>query len=407
MEFTVDFSELNLAGQLLERQGSHLDSLRNYGDTQLRIEPLDFGLILQVLHPINEAVVATAGFVTDCFGRVTQWSTEQMNRTLEGYLDADRDAHERFSSLMGVLGGPNLTYNDPRESFTQLGSAESQADADYGVEEQSAVSIVNTKTKMEDIGESATSLVTDTFDSVVDRGTTYTSRAGVSERTDPSSYLVVPDPGDDPGGELRANAGVILGGVDWVAEQIFGKSILEEYIYKPFGGDWHVISRTASAWEYGARFHEELAANYSGLPTQMQSWTGIASVAFQAAMTAFAAAAHGLNLAYLTVSDIADKIASIARSACATIAGLLRKLANKLTRMALEASVPVAGWVVAAVEGVILVGDVIAYLNRIVEIINQLLDAVADFIEGKERLVRASLLVEDLLNNVVNRAVAA
>lgn len=407
MEFTVDFSELNLAGQLLERQGNHLDTLRNYTDSQLRIEPLDFGLILQVLYPINEAVVATAGFVTDSFGQVTRWSAEQMNQTLERYVEADRGAHERFSKLMGVLGGPNLTYSDPRESFTQLGSAESQADGDYGVEEASSVSIVNTKIAIEEIADSATSLVTDTYDSVVERGTTYTSRAGVSERTDPSSYLVAPDPGDDPGGELRANAGLILGGVDWIAEQIFGKSILEEYVYKPFGGDWHSLNRASSAWNHGGRFHAELAANFSGLPTQMQTWTGIASAAFQTAMAAFAAASQGLNLAYLTVSGMVGTIATISRTVCSLIATALRKIANKLTRMALEASIPVAGWVVAAVEGAILVGEVIAALNLIVNLINMLLDAIADFIEAKERLVRASLLVEDLLNNVVNRVAAA
>lgn len=406
-DFTVDYSELNLAQQLLVRQHEHVTNLREYSDAQFRIDQFDFGLILQVFYPLNELAVSTANFVSDQFSHVIAWSAEQTTATLEAYLQADRAAHERFRSVMTQLGFPTTPYEDPAADFTTLGAAASSATADYGARDQSAISVVNLVNNAYTIGEDAAHLVGDTVTSAVDRLTTLGARGGVSERTNPSSYLVVPDPGDDPGGELRLNAGLILGGCDWVAEQIFGVSILEEYIYKPFGGDWHAIGRASAAWEHGSQFHMELAANFTGLPGQLISWTGLASAAFQTAVAALGAASYGLSTAYLAVSGMVGTLGSISKLICSLIATALRKISNKLMRMAIEASIPVAGWVVAAVEGVILVGEVLAAINLIVNLINMLLDAIIEFIAAKDRIVEASLLVEDLLTNIGNRAVSA
>ncbi len=407
MQYSVDFAEVNLAGQLLDRQARHLEQFRKYGDEQFRIDASEFGLILGVLYPINEAVVALAGVATEGFKRATSATAQLTNETLDAYLQTDEQAHAQFNQIMMALGGSATKYDDPRDSFTELGAAESQAGSDYGVEAKSALPFENTVPALEDIKEATASLVTTTYDEVVERATTYTSRAGVSERTDPASYLVVTDPGDDPGGELRAKAGVILGGLDWVAHKVVGKSILEEYVYKPFGGNWHAIDRTSSAWGHGARFHLELAANFAGLPTQLQSWTGIASGAFQVSMAAFAAASFRLNLAYEAVSGYVSIIGTISKLVCSEIAKKLREISHDLTALAIMAAVPVVGWAGALIKGVKTVDRIIKTLDLIVNLINLLLEAIAEFIEGKERVVQASLLIEDLVNNFANRAVAA
>ncbi|RAX22946.1 MULTISPECIES: hypothetical protein [unclassified Actinomyces] len=54
---------------------------------------------------------------------------------------------------------------------------------------------------------------------------------GIEEAQDASSYLVPPEPPTSEIDNMRWSAGVLLGSVDWVFEQLFGWSLLNDLIY--------------------------------------------------------------------------------------------------------------------------------------------------------------------------------
>ena len=58
----------------------------------------------------------------------------------------------------------------------------------------------------------------------------------VSESVDASSYLVTPVASANVMQDLRWSAGLLLGSVDWVFEQLAGYSMLEELTSKAVRG---------------------------------------------------------------------------------------------------------------------------------------------------------------------------
>src|SRR5699024_11708579 len=69
---------------------------------------------------------------SDLFKRATSATAQLTNETLDAYLQTDEQAHAQFNQIMMALGGSATKYDDPRDSFTELGAAESQAGSDYG-----------------------------------------------------------------------------------------------------------------------------------------------------------------------------------------------------------------------------------------------------------------------------------
>ena len=75
---------------------------------------------------------------------------------------------------------------------------------------------------------------------------------------------------------------------------------------------------------------------------------------------------------------------------------LLKKISEKLIRIAIEAAVPVVGWAAAAVETAILIQDIISYVRLAYVIIEGIVDAIDGFIAGKQQMLQTLGVVEDL-----------
>ncbi len=401
---TVNYEQLSQAEELLARQAEHSEAVRAYIQTHCRLQQSDFGLLLQVLFPVNELVVHIADQGLRRMEDLYKWTSHTMGTTVDGYVESDRIAYERSSALLKQLGVSTAPFVDPRGSVGRLGDATGSASTSYGQDPSHWHPTVNVITSTLNVGGAGGELVTGTVGTAVSRVHNWNSRGGVEERTDPQSYLVNPQHNVSFIQDLRWSAGVALGSIDWVAEQFLGVSVLEEYVFKPFGGDWEAMDRGSIAWSHCDKALTEAASNFTGLPGQLDEWTGRASAEFLGAMTVVGAATMGVAYAFGYASDLLDKVRLVAKLACGAIGALLKKISHKLMRIAIESAVPVAGWIVAAAEIALAVDDVIKWVRRILTLIEMILDAITEFIEAKEKIVEAFFAVEDLVSAGVRKA---
>lgn len=404
--FAVDYAQLHMAGQLLDRQVVHTQAVKQYINAQCRLDKSEFGWLLQMLHPLNEAVVDFGAQGVILVGNVASWAAENTKASLREYLAAEREAYEDAARVAEKLGTPPPAFPVSITDLPELGKAASQADPGYGTSGSAFhADIDQIITGFETAGDGI-ELVTGTASTGVDRLKNLTDRGGVVERTDPTSYLVPPEtPHENVVEELRFKAGIIIGSVDWAAELILGYSVLEEYIFKPFGGDWHAIGRASGAWTHGGRSLMEIGTNFSGLPGQADGWRGSAAEAFQLALAAMSSATVALSYAYDAVSGLVDLVATAAKLACSSIAAALSLLESLLLKIIPQLSIPVAGWITATATAILDIKKVLRVIRLINTAINLLMDAIAEFIAAKEKIVQAVFMAEDLANSAVTRAV--
>lgn len=398
----VDVGQLELAAQVLDRQADHCAATSRYLAEQCTIPAWDLGLLLQFLHPVNELVVNLAGDMEQALGRVATAGADATRGAAGDYVRMEDWAGEAVRSLVTQLGGGVSSgagaAGGADAGRPVLGPALESAPPGFATEPFAGHPLEDLVVNVVDLGERAVGLVADGVRAAGDRASLYGATGVVSERTDASSYLM-PMAAEQENWveEVRSKAGVIIGGVDWVAEQFLGISILEEYVLKPFAGDWHALGRASRSWSAAGTAMQSCAGNVAALPGQLTSWSGQGATAFHAGMTGLSggllAASRGLEC----VSGVVDKVATVAKLAAGGIATLLRKIANKLLRMAAEAAVPVVGWVAFAAEAAIMIGEIISWLGLITSLIGMIVDAISEAIAARETLMEVILVVEDLV----------
>lgn len=406
--FSVDYTQLSMAAELLDRQRDHSEKLKQYLDAQCRLEASSFGFLLQMLHPVNGLVVDTGKYGATLIGDASRWAGQNTRASLNSYLDADREAYAEANALLRQLGTGASPFPVSPSDFPRLGGAASSADADYGTSHSAKQLDFDYILTAADSASDGADLVSHTVATTVDRLSHLTGRGGVVERSDPSSYLVAPETKTDNFvEELRWNAGLILGSIDWVLDQILGYSVLEEYVLKPFGGDWQAIGRASAAWGHGGQNLMETAGNFSGLPGQTSGWVGDAANAYQLVMAAMSAATVALSYAYDAVSGMVDLVVTAARLACAAVASAIGLIETIVLLIIPQLTIPVAGWITATVTAMTQIRQVLMIVKGINMAINALMDAINEFIAAREKIAQAAFMAEDLVNSVVTRAVRA
>ncbi|GAA3592758.1 hypothetical protein GCM10022198_15840 [Klugiella xanthotipulae] len=385
----VDYAELALVGQVVTRQQGHVTAIRAYVMNTCGIPSGEMGLLLQAVYPLSAAAVSLGGRALRAVESVVEWGARATHDTVDAYLAADVAAHQDFSRVMAELGESLRSYPDPREIPPTLGGAQSRAASTYG--EMPAWGG----------GEGLKNLfggsLADAQEGVSGwRG----GSVGVVERSDASSYLVLPHPGETFVDDLRRGAAPLLGSVDWLAEQLLGFSILEECITTPLSGDWQAIGSAAGGWSHAGRALREVAGNLSQLPEQVTTWQGRAADAFRATILTVSEAVVGLSAACDDVSGLLSAIGSVAQEACALIAQLLELIAEKLLRLALEASVPGVGGVVTGGDTLSGVREIRGWVTKINRALSLILDAIEGFADAREKLLPAVRVLEDLAEYV-------
>ncbi|MEC3980029.1 WXG100 family type VII secretion target [Amycolatopsis sp. H20-H5] len=173
--------------------------------------------------------------------------------------------------------------------------------------------------------------------------------------------------------DLINDAGVEVMAVDWVFQQIAGRSLVEAVIM-PITGDFTKIAGNAEAWrtiaEAMKQFGKTMTENASAVGEQ---WTGAASLAheayvdigWRAGLAAEAGIATAIAKGFDALSDASKKLAAKALD-------LLKKLVDKLIEIAVKACIPVAGWALEATT----ILDAIEIFNMILEIIEMIKDII-------------------------------
>jgi hypothetical protein len=173
--------------------------------------------------------------------------------------------------------------------------------------------------------------------------------------------------------DLINDAGIEVMAVDWVFQQIAGRSLVEAVI-KPITGDFTKIAGNAEAWrtiaEAMKQFGEIMTENAGAVSEQ---WTGPASLAHEAYVDigwrAGLAAEAGIAAA---IAKGFDALADASKKLAAKALELLKKLIDKLIEIAVKACIPVAGWALEATT----VLDAIQIFNMILEIIEMIKDNI-------------------------------
>ena len=404
MPLSVEYADLSLAQQVLERQSSqHLANMRSFlkqwGDYSDGGE--DAGLLMMAFNPVNQEVVRIGDEVLGLLEDAHGGAADHLGQTLESYANADQQIHAALASVTEMLGGSALPFNDPRSSLPTLGAAERHASSFYGGAEPDIAGR---------IAQGAMGLDQYMSD-FPDRLTTRADKAlsgnrSISESQDASSYLVTPEAPESEMKNLRWSAGVVIGGVDWFIEKLTGVSVLNDIIFKYTVGDWRVLDRAKTAWSEIGDALVAVGQNDSEILPALSEWTGKGSEAANAFITALAGATTALNGAASTVSGIIKNVSRVVKQAAKLIGKQLKRLQDKCLRMIAESSVPVAGWIVAAGEAVAAAQELYDTIKKIYRIINLILTAIENMAQAQAQIIEIRYTISNIAEAAARGAAA-
>lgn len=387
----VDYGQMALASQVLRRQQeTHTRAIADYIQRYGVLTPSDTGIVMLPFTGVSLVVAMLGVQAADAFGQVCALAADRVDDAARSYEAHEQQAHQAAQQLMQQIGLSLPPYQSPLSSSPTLGAAGSAADADHGAPEPNLiVELVETPGTL-------SGGVTDLYENATSRIDGWPGGGSVSERADASSWLVAPNAAKSEIENMRWGAGPILGGVDWLIEQLIGMSLLEDVIMKPFAGDWTGIEEVQQAWTHVGEAMRAISDNSAGLAETAAFWEGDAGTAYQGGMTAIGLGAYGLGSVADTVAGLVGQLVLASKTAAATIGFAINQLSQTLLRMALEATVPIAGWIVAAAEGALAATKIFGVIRLIYSIINIIYDVIESVVSARAQLVENVLRLEDL-----------
>lgn len=169
--------------------------------------------------------------------------------------------------------------------------------------------------------------------------------------------------------------------VDFVSKYIFGVSIVDEWVKKPFFGDWDELQDTAAKWD-------ALSASLSGVQGAIQemssnvnetSWSGASADKFVARNNAVGEVAGQGCQPCSEMSQALNALAQNAEDAFDLILDTIDEIISLLKLIAGELIIPGAGPVLVAVTAAAEVTQAIQWGMEIVTCLNNLYTAFSGF----------------------------
>lgn len=162
-----------------------------------------------------------------------------------------------------------------------------------------------------------------------------------------------PELGTDYGTELRWSAGPLIGSVDWVCEQLLGLSPLTE-LTKPIVGDWGRFESASMAWAQTGQAVAAVGENFRSMSAaRAEFWLGDAADAYSARLDSIAENFSAYEEGCAAMVDTSSALKDLTTTAVELLYGILGWLGDWATRIAIEAAVPVFGWIAGAIDGAI------------------------------------------------------
>ena len=398
-EMVIEYATLSLSQQVLERQHTHAEAIADYLPAHADIGD-STGALLSLFDPLSQAAVEIGVQAARALAGIEQAAAGAVGDTALDVADHDGKVADAFTHLAGRLGAGGAAASYPDLGGPTLGPAGSAAEAGHGGVEG------NVFTKARSIGETIGGTPADGA-ALVEQVSQWGRPGTVSELSDASSYLV---PGQAPENfvqDLRWSAGLLLGSIDWVAEQFCGFSILQRCVYGPLAGDWQGIYRCSEAWKHAGEAADAIAHNHAGLVAATPAtWEGLSGNSFRLMMTTLSGATLGLSTVYGTAAGYVQTVSTVCKLACTAIGFALNQISTILLEMAAEAAVPVIGWAVGAATLYSKVNKVIGLVRLVYTALETVTSAIQDFVEAKTGLLDKLALLEDLLQGAVASAAA-
>ncbi|UOE43950.1 hypothetical protein [Agromyces larvae] len=202
--------------------------------------------------------------------------------------------------------------------------------------------------------------------------------------------------------QLRLQCGVIIGGVDAVISAITGFSPLEEWVFKPLGGDWEALDRGASAWTNAGKAATAIAANVQAVPGQIgDAWTGATADSFDELQHKVVALVEPLPDSCAQLSAMCTALATMARAIAEFVAQIMHELQDWALKMLAGTAIPggqvtlpiwiselmakIARWV-PKLTGMI--NRFVSFLSRIWHIVNRIIGVVQTVQKVVDKLVK-------------------
>jgi hypothetical protein len=201
--------------------------------------------------------------------------------------------------------------------------------------------------------------------------------------SDPKSALSAPNNtgNGDYIWQLRLSCGFVIGGVDTAVQAITGFSPLDEWVMKPFVGDWNAYENAADVWRQAGKAAELVGDALEELPRQAEgSWNGEAFDAWAAAQQKVSGIVDALPGACEAMAEFTTALIEFGLAILQFILEILNWIAETVIRILAEQFVPVIGQIAGAAEATILCGrvtiqsaKVIAQLQKFTSLINKVL----------------------------------
>ncbi|MBW3081124.1 hypothetical protein [Bifidobacterium saguinibicoloris] len=178
-----------------------------------------------------------------------------------------------------------------------------------------------------------------------------------------------------------ANVRMAVAVVDFVSKTLFGFSIVDEWVKKPFFGDWDELEKTAAKWD-------ALASSLTGVQTAIQnmssnvneeSWCGCAADMFKERNDAVGEVAGEGCAPCTEMSQALNALAENAQNAFDLILDTIDEIISLLKIISGELIVPGAGPVLVAVTCAAEVTQAIQWANDITTCLNNLYTAFSGF----------------------------
>lgn len=200
--------------------------------------------------------------------------------------------------------------------------------------------------------------------------------SAIAEAIDPRSALQAPPPAatGDYIASLRDNAGFLLGSVDWVAEKLFGVSLIEQFV-KPFTGDWAALEVASGGWLNMGASLKAGADNYIGGKDQLPAvWKGAASDRAGARLLDVAELYKSQAEGCATLSEQLKHIIEVAKATGELIASLLSMVNDFLMRLAVQLATPVLGWVTGAIDSAATAVRFMGWVQKMARAVHKLIE---------------------------------
>ena len=219
----------------------------------------------------------------------------------------------------------------------------------------------------------------------------------IAEVHDASTALQAP-PEVDAGAyieKLRDSAGWMLGTADKIAQKFFHVSVIQQCV-EPFAGDWTQLQTAQGGWTNMGAALQATAKNYEAATGQLQEvWEGTAAAAARGRLLDVAELHHSQAQGCAMISEQLGCIIEVAQATGELVASVLSILNDFLTKLAIQAAIPVIGWFGAAF-------NIAAHAGKFWRLINRVNTAVNRLIKTIVKVMRVIALVQKVFKTMSN-----